>query len=50
MKYSGFCSGKMTAPPVLGEHTVSVLRDILNYGPEQIEELKDSGCISELKH
>ncbi|XP_064402342.1 succinate--hydroxymethylglutarate CoA-transferase-like isoform X2 [Halichondria panicea] len=50
VKYSGFCSGKMTAPPVLGEHTVSVLRDILNYGPEQIEELKDSGCISELKH
>lgn len=33
------------APPVLGEHTVEVLREELGYSDERIAELQESGAI-----
>lgn len=34
------------APPLLGQHTEAVLRDVLGYSEEAIEGLLDSGTIS----
>jgi crotonobetainyl-CoA:carnitine CoA-transferase CaiB-like acyl-CoA transferase len=31
--------------PLLGEHGDAVLRDLLNYSPEQISELRTAGCV-----
>ena len=33
------------APPILGEHTDQVLKDVLNYDEEKILELKKMGII-----
>lgn len=35
-----------TAPPLLGQHTEEVLRDVLGYGPDKLRELLDSGAFS----
>jgi succinate--hydroxymethylglutarate CoA-transferase len=32
-------------PPLLGEHTDEVLRDVLGYGPERIGELRAQEAI-----
>ena len=32
-------------PPLMGEHTMAVLRDLLGYSEEQIQELAKSGCV-----
>ena len=32
--------------PLLGEHTDEILRDVLKYGPDQIEHLRDAGAFS----
>lgn len=33
-------------PPLLGEHTDEVLREVLGYGKEEIKELRDSGIVA----
>jgi len=33
------------APPVLGQHTRTVLRDVLGYSAERISELEQEGAI-----
>lgn len=40
IKMPGSISGEYTPPPILGEHTEEVLREILNYSDEKIEALK----------
>jgi crotonobetainyl-CoA:carnitine CoA-transferase CaiB-like acyl-CoA transferase len=35
-----------TAPPVLGEHTDDILREVLGLSVEQIEELRAGGIIA----
>jgi len=37
----------LTAPPLLGEHTDEVLRDLLGYSPEKISALRNGGVISD---
>ena len=32
-------------PPLLGEHTETVLRDVLDFSPEQVEALRAQGVI-----
>jgi formyl-CoA transferase len=32
-------------PPLLGEHTEEVLREVLGYGSQEIHRLADSGCV-----
>jgi len=32
-------------PPLMGEHTMAVLRDLLGYSEDQIQELAKSGCV-----
>jgi crotonobetainyl-CoA:carnitine CoA-transferase CaiB-like acyl-CoA transferase len=32
-------------PPLLGEHTEAVLRDVLDFSPEQIDALRTQGVI-----
>lgn len=32
-------------PPVLGEHTDEILRDVLGYGPERIAALHEAGVV-----
>ncbi len=36
---------KMTSPPLLGEHTDEILRDVLGYGPEKIDILRQKETI-----
>ena len=40
IKMPGSISGEYTPPPILGEHTEEVLREILNYSVEKIEALQ----------
>jgi crotonobetainyl-CoA:carnitine CoA-transferase CaiB-like acyl-CoA transferase len=45
LKLSETPASVRTAPPVLGQHTVSVLRDDLGLSPAEIEALRRSGAI-----
>lgn len=43
--YSGSANEARTAPPLLGQHTDEVLREILNYDAQQIDELRQKKII-----
>lgn len=45
VEYSGSYNAIRSPPPSLGQHTVTVLRDILNYSDEKINKLIKSGDI-----
>ncbi len=32
-------------PPLMGEHTEDILRDVLGYSDEKVKELRDRGCV-----
>jgi crotonobetainyl-CoA:carnitine CoA-transferase CaiB-like acyl-CoA transferase len=46
IKFPGDHQPVPTAPPVLGQHTNEILRDILGLAPEQIEELRASKVVA----
>ncbi len=46
IKFPGDQQPVPTAPPVLGQHTDEILRDILGLTPEQIEELRASKVVA----
>jgi len=50
IKMSEAKSDKYTAPPALGQNTVEVLSQILNYSNQQINELIDEKTIKTTKH
>ncbi|XP_053694788.1 succinate--hydroxymethylglutarate CoA-transferase [Sabethes cyaneus] len=43
--YSEAINMARSAPPLLGEHTEQILRELLNYNSEQIERLRQNGII-----
>jgi len=45
IKMSGIEQERFKRPPYLGEHTEEILTGLLNYSPEQVEELKSEGVI-----
>ncbi|XP_061522507.1 succinate--hydroxymethylglutarate CoA-transferase isoform X2 [Phycodurus eques] len=47
VRYSSFSRGEPTPPPVIGQHTVQVLRDALAYGDDIIGELLESGAVAQ---
>ena len=46
IKFPGDRQPVPTAPPVLGQHTEEILKDILELTPEQIEALRVSGIVA----
>ena len=38
--------GVRSAPPTLGQHTESVLQELLEYAPEKVKSLRDSGAVA----
>lgn len=46
VKYSVSEPGIRTPPPVLGQHTDEVLRDVVGLGAEEIRALKDEGIVA----
>ena len=46
IKYSEATPGVRTPPPTLGQHTDEILGSILNYGKEDIAQLKAEGVVS----
>ena len=46
IKFTGAPQPKPTAPPVLGQHTGEILRDVLEMTPERIEALRAAGVIA----
>ena len=45
VKFPGAKQPPVAAPPTFGQHTASVLRDVLGYGDAEIETLKRDGVI-----
>jgi succinate--hydroxymethylglutarate CoA-transferase len=45
VKYSRTPARIRSAPPLLGQHTVEVLRDVLGMSPSEIAQLADAGVI-----
>ncbi len=35
--------------PLLGEHTVEILTDVLGYGGDELDRIKQSGAVGEIK-
>ena len=46
VKLSGVGSAAYTCPPALGEHTMTVLRDVLGYDDEQVARLREAGAVA----
>ena len=46
IKLSAAGEGSYAAPPRLGEHTDAVLGQFLDYGPQRIKELRETGAIA----
>jgi crotonobetainyl-CoA:carnitine CoA-transferase CaiB-like acyl-CoA transferase len=49
IKMSEADTGSFAAPPLLGQHTVEVLRDVLGYDAARIKALVQSGAVETLK-
>ncbi|XP_019749466.1 succinyl-CoA:glutarate CoA-transferase [Hippocampus comes] len=47
VRYSSFSHNNPTPPPVIGQHTVQVLRDVLAYSDEIVGELLESGAVAQ---
>jgi crotonobetainyl-CoA:carnitine CoA-transferase CaiB-like acyl-CoA transferase len=45
MKYSETPGTIRLPPPLLGEHTAQILQQVLGYGPEQIEALREQAVV-----
>ena len=45
IKFSRTSEEAFSAAPEIGQHTTSVLSDLLGYGPEQIEQLRKNGVV-----
>lgn len=46
VKLSAAVPATFTAPPDLGEHTKTVLSDLVGYSPEQLDDLRRDGVIA----
>jgi len=46
VKLSGVAPAAYTCPPALGEHTMTVLRDVLGYNDEQVARLREAGAVA----
>ena len=46
VKLSCVGSAAYTCPPALGEHTMTVLRDVLGYDDEQVARLREAGAVA----
>jgi crotonobetainyl-CoA:carnitine CoA-transferase CaiB-like acyl-CoA transferase len=44
IRFSRSREGEFVSPPTLGQHTEVVLREVLEYRPEQIEMLRQQGA------
>jgi len=49
VKFPGSPQRPVTAPPVMGQHTAEVLRDLLGYGDAEIDVLRRDGVIDRVK-
>ncbi|XP_064409417.1 succinate--hydroxymethylglutarate CoA-transferase isoform X2 [Latimeria chalumnae] len=49
VRYSEFAMSKPNAPPLVGQHTVEVLKNMLGYNSDYIHELLTAGTISQHK-
>ncbi|XP_041816940.1 succinate--hydroxymethylglutarate CoA-transferase isoform X2 [Chelmon rostratus] len=47
VRFSSFTPDEPTPPPVIGQHTVQVLRDTLSYSDDIIKTLLDSGVVAQ---
>ncbi|XP_035268202.1 succinate--hydroxymethylglutarate CoA-transferase isoform X1 [Anguilla anguilla] len=47
VRFSSFKSRKPSSPPLIGQHTVQVLRNTLNYSDEAINKLLKAGTVSQ---
>lgn len=47
VRYSSFAPCEATPPPLIGQHTLQVLRDILFYGDDVIKTLLDSKAVAQ---
>lgn len=47
IKYSQFEVSNPKSPPLLGQHTVDVLKDTLGYKDDDIHELLSSGVVAQ---
>lgn len=45
VEYSGSYNAVRSPPPSLGQHTITVLRDLLNYSDEKINNMIKNGDI-----
>ncbi len=46
IRFTSHDHAQFEAPPVLGEHTEQVLRDVLGYSPERISRLREAGVVA----
>ncbi|KAF7647323.1 hypothetical protein LDENG_00174260 [Lucifuga dentata] len=47
VRFSSFSSCGPMPPPLIGQHTVQVLRDTLSYSDDIIKTLLDSGAVAQ---
>ncbi|XP_029935065.1 succinyl-CoA:glutarate CoA-transferase [Myripristis murdjan] len=47
VRFSSFSPGGPTPPPLIGQHTVQVLRDTLSYSDDVIRSLLESGAVAQ---
>jgi crotonobetainyl-CoA:carnitine CoA-transferase CaiB-like acyl-CoA transferase len=45
IKFSGVPDAPFTAPPLIGQHTSDVLRDLLGYSDDRVAALRQAGSI-----
>uniref|UniRef100_A0A673BVP8 Succinyl-CoA:glutarate-CoA transferase n=1 Tax=Sphaeramia orbicularis TaxID=375764 RepID=A0A673BVP8_9TELE len=47
VRFSSFAASRPTPPPLIGQHTVQVLRDTLSYSDDDIRTLMETGAVSQ---